>query len=232
MTGPRLKQKAEPGLHALEACGAGFWEFDLLNGSAWFSDWFHQRLGWAAEDNHSTLRRLEPAVDPAAWRALMAALRDHLERGLALDLELEVILPTSAHERWRIRGSAVRNHAGRPLSIAGSMHDVSQQLRPAEQLSLERLRGAFESLPVAAALLDGHAAPLESNRLWQSLPETTVQQAIARLKVANSQTAIEFWLDQGEGFEAGARRLRVRAVAYQHEGVRHLAVTVEDRRSD
>jgi hypothetical protein len=27
-------------------------------------------------------------------------------------------------------------------------------------------------------------------------------------------------------------RLRVRAIAFQHEGSRHLAVTLEDRRSD
>jgi hypothetical protein len=231
MAGSRPKRKDEPGLRALEACGAGFWEFDLLNGSAWFSDWFHQRLGWKVEDHPATLRHLEPAVEPAAWRALMVALRNHLERSLPLDLAIEVILPSSARRRWRIRGSAVRS-GGRPLSIAGSMHDVSDELSPAERLALERLRGAFDWLPVAAALLDSHATVLESNRLWQDFPEATVRQAIARLRAANSQTAIEFWLDQGEGYEAGARQLRVRAVAYQHEGARHLAVTLEDRRSD
>jgi hypothetical protein len=211
MAGSRPKRKDEPGLRALEACGAGFWEFDLLNGSAWFSDWFHQRLGWTAEDHPTTLR--------------------HLERGLALDLEIEVILPPSTHQRWRIRGSAARS-GGRPLSIAGSMHDVSEELPPAQRLALERLHGAFDWLPVAAALLDSHAVVLESNRLWQNFPEATLRQAIARLKAANSQTAIEFWLDQGEGYEAGARELRVRAVAYPHEGARHLVVTLEDRRSD
>ena len=65
-----------------------------------------------------------------------------------------------------------------------------------------------------------------------SFPAATTTQAIARLKAANSQTAIEFWLDQGEAFDAGPRRLRVRAIAFQHDGARHLAVTLEDRRSD
>jgi hypothetical protein len=43
---------------------------------------------------------------------------------------------------------------------------------------------------------------------------------------------MEFWLDQGPDFEAGARRLRVRAISFAHEGSLHLAVTLEDRRSD
>ena len=64
------------------------------------------------------------------------------------------------------------------------------------------------------------------------IPAATTAQALARLRAANSQTAIEFWLDQGDGFDAGPRRLRVRAIAFQHEGARHLAVTLEDRRSD
>jgi hypothetical protein len=70
------------------------------------------------------------------------------------------------------------------------------------------------------------------NQQWRDVPEALSTQAIARLKAANSQTAIEFWLDQGAGCEAGPRRLRVRAIAFQHENARHLAVTLEDRRSD
>jgi hypothetical protein len=226
------RKSAKPGLRALEACGDGFWEFDLLDGSAWFNEWFYHKLAWPTELRRSTLADLQPAIAPQAWSALMANLRDHLERGTPLDLELEVRLAGDKREWWRIRGSAHRNGAGQPVSIAGSMRDVSADYRLTDHLALLRLRGAFESLPVAAALLDARATVLESNRLWQQFPQATAAQALARLRAANSQTAIEFWLDQGEGFEAGARQLRVRAIAFQHDGARHLAVTLEDRRSD
>ena len=76
------------------------------------------------------------------------------------------------------------------------------------------------------------SAPIGANREWHAFPLSTTAQALARLKAANSQTAIEFWLDQGAGFDAGPRRLRVRAIAFQHDNERHLAVTLEDRRSD
>jgi PAS domain-containing protein len=229
----RSKRKSvKPGLRALEGCGDGFWEFDLLDGSAWFNDWFYQKLAWPTEVKRTTLADLQPVVAPQAWSALMANLREHLERGAPLDVELEINLSGNERAWWRIRGSAHRNGAGQPVSIAGSMQDVSADRRPAEHFELLRLRGAFESLPVAAALLDARATVLESNRLWQDFSHVTVAQALARLRAANSQTAIEFWLDQGEEYEAGARQLRVRAIAFQHDGARHLAVTLEDRRSD
>jgi hypothetical protein len=94
------------------------------------------------------------------------------------------------------------------------------------------LASAFDALPVAAALLDSHATVIVANQLWREFPEPIATQAITRLRAANSQTAIEFWLDEGEHLRSSARQLRVRAVAFQHEGSRHLAVTLEDRRSD
>jgi hypothetical protein len=94
------------------------------------------------------------------------------------------------------------------------------------------LGSAFEALPVAAALLDTQATVIAANQLWREFPEAIATQAIARLRAANSQTAIEFWVDEGERPRSSGRQLRVRAIAFQHEGSRHLAVTLEDRRSD
>jgi hypothetical protein len=131
-------------------------------------------------------------------------------------------------ERWRMRGSAQRNEAGQPVYLAGSMREIGDEpANPAANI-LACLGSAFDALPVAAALLDSRAIVIVANQLWREFPQATADGAIARLRAANSQTAIEFWLDEG----AGGRQLRVRAVAFQHEGSRHLAVTLEDRRSD
>jgi hypothetical protein len=80
--------------------------------------------------------------------------------------------------------------------------------------------------------LDGHATVIVANQLWREFPAATAELAIARLRAANSQTAIEFWLDEAAQGHLGGRQLRVRAVAFQHDRSRHLAVTLEDRRSD
>jgi hypothetical protein len=229
----KRKAAPKPGLRALEACGDGFWELDLKDGSAWYSDWFYQKLHWPTETRRTTLSDLEPLLQPAAWLELMARIRAHLEQGHPLEFDLQVAVPESPPQRWHLQGAARRNGAGQPEYLAGSMRVVGAD-RSAQGAASELVgvRGAFEALPVAAALLDARAGLLEANRQWHELPAATTAQALARLRAANSQTAIEFWLDQGEGFDAGPRRLRVRAVAFQHEGARHLAVTLEDRRSD
>jgi hypothetical protein len=231
---PRKRSAAKPGLRALEACGDGFWELDLKSGSAWYSPWFYQKLSWPTETRRTTLGELESVLKTESWTLLMAGIRAHLEQGRPLELDFEVAVPgVTVAPWWRMRGSALRNAAGQPVHLAGSMREVGADRGERGSASdLLGVRGAFDALPVAAALLDARASLLEANRQWHAFPEATTAQAIARLKAANSQTAIEFWLDQGEEFDAGPRRLRVRAIAFQHDSARHLAVTLEDRRSD
>jgi hypothetical protein len=220
----------KPGMRALASCGDGFWECDLLDGSAWFSDWFYQKLGWVRDAKRTTFADLQPQVPPMAWIGLMGKIRSHLEQGAILDLEFEVRTAGDAPERWRVCGRAHRNGAGQPVYLAGSMRAVDREAYTSSALAC--LRSAFDALPVAAALLDARATLLEANLLWREYPEATAMQAIARLRAANSQTAIEFWLDPGETANTGIRPLRVRAIAFQHDGARHLVVTLEDRRND
>jgi hypothetical protein len=232
-TSPGARPKAiKPGLRALEACGDGFWECDLVAGSAWFNDWFYRKLDWPRDAKSSTLGDLQPALRPGAWDRLMGMFRDHLEKGFPLDLEIEVDVRGARLERWRMRGSAQRNDAGQPVYLAGSMREMPDESSNPDANTRACIGSAFDALPVAAALLDSHAIVIVVNQLWRKFPQATSDQAIARLRAANSQTAIEFWLDEGAHPHAGGRQLRVRAVAFQHEGSRHLAVTLEDRRSD
>ena len=61
-------------MRALDACGDGFWEFDLVDGSAWFSEWFYRKLNWMS-DVKRTLPISRPVLPPTAWDKLMDQLR-------------------------------------------------------------------------------------------------------------------------------------------------------------
>ncbi len=116
----------QPGMRALAAWGDGFWELDLIAGSAWFSDWFYRKLDWQRDTERSTLDDLQPALRPEDWDRLMGMLRDHLEKRLPLDLEIDVNVG-ARFERWRMRGAAERNDAGQPVYLAGSMREMPDE---------------------------------------------------------------------------------------------------------
>lgn len=216
-------------MRALSACGDGFWEFDLLDGSAWFSEWFYRKLNWSTEIKRTGLSDLQPLLPPAAWEELIAKFRSHFEQGQPLDLKLRVQVAGGQHEWWHLRGCAQRNDAGQPIYLAGSVRDVSADVgQPEIPASLLCLRGAFEAFPVAAALLDARGAVLNANRKWFEFREADAVRVIARLQELNPQAALEFSLDDAAGSGGGVSP-HVRAVPFEHNGIRHLVATLENR---
>jgi len=114
-----------PGARAMKASGDGFWEVDLADGSAWFSDWFCPRLQWTAGARRSALGDLRPIMSSETWDMLLRKLRALLEEQSPLDTEFPVQLGTGRIEWWHLRGSAQRSDAGHPTHFAGCVRDVT-----------------------------------------------------------------------------------------------------------
>jgi PAS domain-containing protein len=110
----------------------GRWHLNLWNGTAWFSDWFYERLHWPAQVKRTRLDDLRPHLSAAAWQALLAAIRAHLEQQIPLDLQLRVQRLEGQVEWWRVQGGADRNAGGQPMNLTGTMHDVSPEAASAD----------------------------------------------------------------------------------------------------
>jgi hypothetical protein len=76
---PYSRKSSVPGARAMQASGDGFWELDLADGSAWFSDWFCARLQWGEASRRPAFGDLRPIMSPETWDALLRKLRSHLE---------------------------------------------------------------------------------------------------------------------------------------------------------
>ena len=111
----------------MQASGEGFWELDLADGSAWFSDWFCARLKWGEISRRPAFSDLRPLLSSETWDVLLRKLRSHLEAQTPLEAEFPVQLATGQIEWWHIRGSAQRNDAGHPTHFAGCVRDVELQ---------------------------------------------------------------------------------------------------------
>jgi hypothetical protein len=122
---PYSRKSPTPGARAMQASGDGFWELDLADGSAWFSDWFYPRLRGGDPMRRAAFSDLRPIMSVETWDSLLRKLRAHLEERMPLDTELEVQLSQGQTEWWHLRGSAQRNDAGHPTHFAGCVRDIS-----------------------------------------------------------------------------------------------------------
>jgi PAS domain-containing protein len=145
MTTARSIQKT-PGLRALAASGDGYWELNLLDGSAWFSAWFFAQLRWTSEMRVRTWSALRGSLLPASWEHTLQRMREHLETGAAFDFEVELENAAGEARWWRLRGAAERHPCGQPRYLSGSAADVSAERAARTRLerdlaaALERLR--------------------------------------------------------------------------------------------
>jgi hypothetical protein len=126
---PYSRNLPAPGARAMQASGDGFWELDLADGSAWFSDWFGTRLPTQAA-RRAAFHDLRPIMSPQTWESLLRKLRSHLEERSPLDTEFQVQLAQGRTEWWHLRGSAQRNAVGLPLYFAGCVRDVTAMRAP------------------------------------------------------------------------------------------------------
>lgn len=216
---PRSKRSDKPGLRALACCGDGFWECDLSDGSAWFSDWFYRKLGWAAEVRRGALHELRTALDPADWELFMRRFRAHLEQGHPFEVCLAVITAAGQRERWQFRGSAGRSDAGLPLYMAGNARELTRS----EASTFSCPCGAFEALPVAAALLDAAGRVLCTNARWETLSPGPTVGLEQQIRAAEGRTDLTLqWHD------VGTRTLTGRARRYDRAGTALWVAVLEE----
>jgi PAS domain-containing protein len=122
---PHCGNLPTPGTRAMQASGDGFWELDLADGSAWFSDWFRTRLHRREALKRAAFHDLRPIMSPEAWDTLLRKVRSHLEERSPLDAEFQVQLAEGHTEWWHMRGSAQRNKVGLPTHFAGCVREIT-----------------------------------------------------------------------------------------------------------
>ncbi len=245
-----------PGLRALDASGDGFWELNLLDGSAWFSDWFYAQLHWTEERKPDSWASLRPAMRPEGWVAVLREMRVHLEEHTPFDVEVPIRVPDGGERWWRIRGRAERDSGRQPQYLSGVAHDISKERaeRAALLQELTWLREGFDVLPLAAGLIDAAGIVVYLNRRWRELASENAllgeqldvgkdylgswshsptahpagSQIVAGLQCLLRGEEVEFVLPYEIRTSAGPRRMRLRARLFETRGQRQIAIVHAD----
>ncbi|MEQ1691286.1 MAG: PAS domain-containing protein [Gemmatimonas sp.] len=123
----RVRQSEERYALAVQGTSDGIWHFDMLTRVTDVSPRLLELLGRPQEVSAVSTDWVSTVIPDADLELLKGAVRRHIEDGAPLDLEMPLQTPTLGLRWFRVRGRAVRNAAGMPISLAGGLSDVTEQ---------------------------------------------------------------------------------------------------------
>jgi PAS domain S-box-containing protein len=128
----------------------GLWDWDLETGSLYLSPWYTNMLGWEEYEFPRSVTEWERWLHPDDRARAVEARQAHLE-GQAPHYESEHrLLHKDGAYRWvRSRGVALRDAAGRPYRMGGSIEDITARRQAEDALARERdlLATLMDNLP-------------------------------------------------------------------------------------
>lgn len=156
---------------AVTGSNDGLWDWNVSAGEVYFSPRFKQLLGYSdaelPNDGTSFLSRLHPDDRERALRKLEL----HLRSGSLYDDEFRLLTKSGEYRWFHARGQSVRNEAGDPARMAGSISDVTERKLAEVQLFAEKERAqvTLESIADAVITTDTEGCVEYMNPIAESL---------------------------------------------------------------
>ena len=150
-----LRQSEQRYSLAVAGANDGIWDWSLTDNQVYFSARWKAILGYSERDVADRIEEWFDRIDPRDKELFDEALNLHLE-GDSTHFECEYRIVARGDEvRWVLsRGLAVRDEAGQPLRIAGSMTDITRRKQTEARLLHEAMHDALTGLPNRNLFID------------------------------------------------------------------------------
>ncbi|MDH5740199.1 MAG: PAS domain-containing protein, partial [Nitrospira sp.] len=125
----------------------GSWDWDIVSGNVWWSDEQYRLFGYepgTVSVTHETFLR---ALYPDDYGHVRDAINDALAGGAIFEVECRVVRPNGELRVLNCRGEVLRDAGGRPVSMSGSMLDIThhKHVEATLRTSQERLRQTLQA---------------------------------------------------------------------------------------
>ena len=156
-----LRESDERYQLAVRGSSAGLWDWDMVADTNFFSPRVREMLGYSLQEFPNETASVLKVLHPDDRQRVREALRAHLRRDVPYQIECR--LRTHAGEwRWfMVAGTAIKDAAGKPYRMAGSMVDITER-KEAEQTLHEASRAKDEFLATLAHELRNPLAPIRT----------------------------------------------------------------------
>ena len=174
--------------YALAAAGAndGLWDWNLSDGTVFFSDRFKQMLGYEADEFGDGPDEWISRIHPEDVQRFSAQLDAHLHRASDSFESEHRVIHRDESSRWVLaRGLAVRDEQGTAYRIAGSLTDVTERKRSEEQAVHDALHDTLTGLPNRTLFLERVRQALSRSRRVATARFAVICLDLDRFKVVN-----------------------------------------------
>jgi chemotaxis protein methyltransferase CheR len=133
----------------------GFWDWDLLSDTVFYSDRFREILGYSSEEFPGTIDSFRNRLHPEDAEAIWAAIERHFQERVPYKVEYRLRTKSGDYLWFLARGQAIWNTQGKAVRMSGSIQDITER-KQAElnlQVALSEIKELKEKLEVERAYL-------------------------------------------------------------------------------
>ncbi len=120
---------------AVRGTNDGIWDWDLKTDAVYFAPRFKQLLGHTDDEMKNLFSEFESRLHNEDRERILAALKAHLDQQIPYDAEYRLRRKDGVYRWFRARGSALRDAAGHPYRMAGSITDITDQKESIQALA-------------------------------------------------------------------------------------------------
>ncbi|NQV24489.1 MAG: PAS domain-containing protein [Rhodopirellula sp.] len=153
---------------AVRGTSDGLWDWNLKIKEIWHSPRLLELLGYSDGDLRPTFDEWFRLVHCDDRGDMLAAIRKHLDTDASYNVQCRMRTKEGEWKWCRIRGACVRDQAGEPISMAGTLQDISEHKAQAAQLAEQAAKIQQKQKLEAVGSLAGGIAH-EFNNLLQAM---------------------------------------------------------------
>ncbi|WP_392534294.1 sensor histidine kinase [Nostoc sp. C117] len=173
---------------ALIASGLGLWDWNLVTGKTYYDPQWKSILGYELDEIDNEFKSFEQLVHPQDLPRIRQTLHDYLQKSIPV-FEVELRMLTKSGEwKWILACGKVFqwDEFGKPLRMAGTHKDITQQKALSEQLQSEiteressqtQIREKSQQLEITLQKLESTQRELLQNQKMANLGQLVADMA-------------------------------------------------------
>jgi PAS domain S-box-containing protein len=149
----KLQQSTRHLIDAQSIAKVGHWEWDIQNGTLFWSDEIYKIFGYTPQEFGATYDAFLQTIHPEDRQMVADAVKDAIDNRSDYAIYHRIVLPDMTEKTVHELGHAVYDAEGKPQQMIGTVQDVTQMKRIEQELADQK--EAFETIFEYAA--DGMA---------------------------------------------------------------------------